>query len=125
MQFPLNVNIHLDITEQEQAIAIADQLTDAFGMVWKRDMDAISDFLLGHIFSDGDILASIWYFDEEAYVEELLNRGQGMTIQFSNHGTVPVDTFQETVDEAKAAAAYIENEMGYETDVYVAGGRPV
>lgn len=125
MQFPLNVNIHMAVSDQERAIDIADSLTNAFGMVWKRDMDAISDYLLGHIFSDGDILASIWYFDEEEYVEELLNRGQGMTIQFSQSGTVPVDEFQETVEEAKAAASYIESSLDVETDVYVAGGRPV
>lgn len=125
MKYPLNVNIQLDIQDEDEAIHVCNELTEAFGLVWKKDMDAISDYLLGHIFVDGDILASIWYFDEEAYVEEVLNRGQGVTIQFCRYDTVPVDEFTETVEEARSAAEYLQDEMGYDANVFVAGGHPV
>jgi len=125
MQYPLNVNIQLNISDRDEAVSVCDELTDAFGLVWKKDMDAISDFLLGHIFVDGDILASIWYFDKEAYVEEVLNRGQGMTIQFCRYDTVSLDDFKETIEEAESAAEYISNEMEYDAEVFVAGGHPV
>lgn len=125
MKYPLNVNIQLDIQEKEEAINVCDELTEAFGLVWKKDMDAISDYLLGHIFVDGDILASIWFFDEEAYVEEVLNRGQGVTIQFCRYDTVKVDEFKSTIEEAESAAEYLRESMGYDAEVFVAGGHPV
>lgn len=124
-RYPLNVNIHIYIEDEDDAIELCDELTEQFGLTWKRDMDAISDFLLGHIFADGDILASLWYFDEEAYVDEVLNRGKGLTIQFQEFDTVDLGDFEQIVAEAEAASQFLTEYMAIDHDVYVAGGHPV
>lgn len=124
-KYPLNVNIHIYVEDEDEAIEICNQLTGQFGLTWKRDMDAISDFLLGHIFAEGDILASLWYFDEEEYVEEVLNRGEGLTIQFQEFNTVDVGDFEQVLAEAKAASQFLHEDMAIEHDIYVAGGHPV
>jgi len=124
-RYPLNVNLHLPVEDEDEATEICDQLTEQFGLTWKRDMDAISDYLLGHIFADGEILASLWYFDEEEYVEEVLNRGEGLTIQFQDFNTVDLNEFEQMLAEAKAASRFLKEDMAVEHELYVAGGHPV
>lgn len=124
-RYPLNVNVQVQVEDEDDAIFVCDELTDAFELDWQRDIDAISEYLLGHIIADNEVIATVWYFYGGATVEEVLNRGDGLVIQFRKYNTVDVDDYNHLVEEAEHAAQYLYAQLNRTVEVYVAGGRPV